>query len=72
MVETKNVLFALSAILLVISLFGTYVVLTPIDTSPSEAPRSVQKGKVKLNILPDPGSDSVTGKVVLAILPEGT
>jgi len=72
MVETKNMLFTLSVILLVISLFGTYIVLTPVDTYPSRAPESVQEGKVKLNILPGPGSDAVTGKVALKILPEET
>jgi hypothetical protein len=72
MTKSNNILLVLSIVLLLISAFGTFTLLSNItfETPPAEVPKTIQTGEIRLSILPDPGSDSATGYVGLTILPE--
>lgn len=72
MAKSNNVLLVLTIMLLLVSLFGTFALLSNIvfEITPAEGPPATQKGEIKLEILPEPGSMSTTGQIGLEILSE--
>lgn len=68
MVKSNNFLLVLTMVLLLISVIGTFTMLSKItfETTPAENP-GVKNGEITFEIYPDPGSASGTGYMTLTI-----
>ena len=70
MERVNNLVVALTIVLLIISLFGTFTLIGKINfVQPAHSPTNVQTGKVGFQIT-EPGTISLTGHVGLEVLPE--
>ena len=68
MAKMNNLLLVLTILLLLISIFGTVALMDVTSfEGPVKQPSNVAKGELKLTIEPGPGSDSVTGRILLDI-----
>lgn len=69
MAKSNNVLLALTVVLLLVSLFGTFALMNSITfkTPPAGPSPGIQQGEIKLGILPEPSYDSTTGYIGLEI-----
>ena len=68
MAKVNNMVLVLTVLLLVISLFGTFMLMSNISFETPGGP--VGQGEVKFGVLPEPGQDADTGYVGFKILPE--
>jgi len=69
MAKNNNIILVLTLLLLLVSVFGTLSLMNKITFESPRSSPAVERGEIKVEVIPEPGSDSMTGQIALTILP---